>query len=119
MGKLDFAASARRRSGRHGLRAVAQWLALVAICVWQTAAWGADPVEGRKAYMTHCKNCHGTNGASQMPGIPDFSRGEALLQPDMVLVETIRRGSGMMPAYRGLLTDDELLDIVAFLRTLR
>lgn len=82
-------------------------------------ARAADPTEGRRIYMVQCQNCHGANGVAQIPGVPDFSRGQALLQPDMTLVQTIKEGKGMMPAYRGLLTDEELLDVVAFLRTLR
>ena len=94
-------------------------LAFALVSVIQPEARAADPSEGRKTYMAHCQNCHGSNGVGQMPGIPDFSRGEALLQPDAALVRTIQDGKGMMPAYRGLLTEEQLLDVVAFLRTLR
>ncbi len=83
------------------------------------AALAADPSKGRQIYMKHCQNCHGLSGKAQMPGIPDFSRGEGLFRPDIELVRQIRAGRGMMPAYEGLFTEDELLDVVAFLRTLR
>lgn len=86
---------------------------------WQSGVWAADPVQGRKIYMTHCQNCHGVRGEGRLPGMPDFSRGEALLKPDADLLRTIKAGKGMMPAYQGLLSDAALLDVVAFLRTLR
>ncbi len=54
-----------------------------------------------------------------MPGMPDFSRGEALLRPDERIVDVIRRGRGMMPAFEGRFTADEFYDLVAYLRTLR
>lgn len=112
---------------RHGLmarvggRAALMWsmLVLAVALAWQHEARAADPVEGRKIYAAQCQNCHGENGVGQIPGTPDFSRGQALFKPDMTLVQTIKDGKGMMPAYRGLLTDEELLDVVAFLRTLR
>lgn len=121
MRKHGSGAPPRRGGGHAGWRGVVLWSWLVpaAILVWQPGAQAADPTAGRKTYMTHCQNCHGQDGVGRIPGTPDFSRGQALLQPDMTLVRTIKDGKGMMPAYRGLLTEEELLDLVAFLRTLR
>lgn len=101
----------------------ARVLAVVAaaglLCIGATSAMAADPSKGRQIYMQHCQNCHGLGGTPQMPGIPDFRRGESLFKPDIELVRRIRSGQGMMPAYEGLFTEEELLDVVAFLRTLR
>lgn len=91
----------------------------LALLCWGSAAIAADPTKGRQIYMSHCQNCHGMNGVAQMPGVPDFTRGEALFKPDLELVRRIRAGQGMMPAYEGMFTEEELLDVVAFLRTLR
>ncbi len=96
--------------------------AMMLLCVaalWQGAAWSADINKGKQIYVKHCQNCHGARGNGQIPGVPDFSRGERLLQPDANLVTTLRNGKGMMPAYRALLRDHELLDVIAYLRTLR
>ena len=46
-----------------------------------TAAQAADPVEGKKTYKLHCQTCHGAKGGGEMPGMPDFSRGDALFIP--------------------------------------
>lgn len=100
-----------------------QWLAVLVVAltavVAAPSALAADPTNGRQLYMNHCQNCHGANGIGQFPGMPDFSRGESLFRPDIEVVRVIRSGRGMMPAYQGLLTEEELLDVVAFLRTLR
>lgn len=82
-------------------------------------ARAADPSKGQKLFSAHCRTCHGVSGRPAMPGVPDFSRGEGLLKPDMELMAVIKSGSGMMPAYRGLLSDEDILDIIAHLRTLR
>jgi mono/diheme cytochrome c family protein len=103
--------------GRYGRLGSA--LALVLLLGASGAAFAADPTKGRVIYMTHCQNCHGANGVGQLPGMPDFSRGESLFRPDIELVRAILAGRGMMPAYRGMFTEEELLDVVAFLRTLR
>ena len=94
-------------------------LALAMSLLWCGGALAADPGKGRQIYMQHCQNCHGISGKAQMPGVPDFTRGEGLFRPDIELVRQIHTGRGMMPAYEGMFTEDELLDVVAFLRTLR
>jgi len=81
--------------------------------------YAADPLLGGKLYQSHCINCHGANGAGEIPNVPDFSRGENLLQPDNALLETVKSGKGMMPAFRGMFTDDEIRDVIAYVRTLR
>ena len=79
----------------------------------------ADPLQGARSYQSNCINCHGANGAGEIPNIPDFSRGERLLQPDDTLMETIKSGKGMMPAFQGRLSENDILDVIAYLRTLQ
>ena len=79
----------------------------------------ADINNGGQLYARHCQTCHGDRGRPMMPGMPDFTRGEKLFQADASLVSSIKQGKSVMPAYRGLLTDEEILDVVAYLRTLR
>lgn len=78
----------------------------------------ADPNNGAQIYNMHCISCHGNNGSGAMPGAPNFLRGEGLFQSDSSIVTTLENGTGVMPAYRGLLTTQDLLDVVAYLRTL-
>jgi len=82
-------------------------------------AQAADIFKGREVYELHCQTCHGIDGRSIEPGTPDFSRGESLFAPDSELVRQLRDGGGMKPAYRGMLTDNELRDVVAYVRTLQ
>jgi cytochrome c6 len=92
---------------------------LLLVCLVAPAAWAADPQKGGRLYTKNCKDCHGADGVAQMPGVPEFRRGEGLLRSDDDLLQFIRNGSGMMPAYRGLLSDRDILDVIAYLRTLR
>jgi len=84
-----------------------------------TLADAQDIFKGREVYELHCEGCHGADGASFEPGVPDFSRGESLFAPDSELVERLREGSAMKPSFRGLLTDEELRDVIAYVRTLQ
>lgn len=54
-----------------------------------------------------------------MPGASDFTRPETLMKPDNMLANIIRGGRNAMPAYQGLLKDRDILDVIAYLRTLR
>jgi len=94
-------------------------LLLLACIAAPTGVWAADPQKGNQLYTKNCQNCHGADGVAQMPGVPDFRRGEGLFRSDDDLLQFIRNGSGMMPAYRGLLSDRDILDVISYLRTLR
>lgn len=95
---------------------------LAAICatLWFAGdASAADVFRGGELYRRHCAQCHGDDGRPVMPTAPDFTRRERLLQPDPVLLQTLRAGKGAMPAYQGLMRDRDLLDVIAYLRTLQ
>lgn len=79
----------------------------------------ADVVRGAQLYRMHCAGCHGTNGVAPLPSAPSFARGEKLMQPDRMLVASIRSGRAAMPGYFGILNDRDMLDVVAYLRTFR
>lgn len=78
----------------------------------------ADPTRGAPLYERYCASCHGTGGRSVWPGAPDFGRAGVLLKGDSQLLAVMRRGRGVMPSYLGLLKDRDLLDLIAYLRTL-
>lgn len=83
-----------------------------------SASHSADINKGRQLFAAHCAVCHGQSGRSVMPGAPNFDRGEGLLRPDFTLLAAIRAGKNAMPAYQGLLADRDILDVIAYLRTL-
>lgn len=83
------------------------------------AAIAADVMRGANLYRMHCAACHGQNGIAAMPTAPSFQRGERLMQPDMMLLQSVKTGKNAMPAFIGILNDREILDVVAYLRTIR
>jgi len=82
-------------------------------------AQAANPLKGAKTYNERCVDCHGSGGVPNMPGVPDFRRNEALMQNDLQLIRSISLGKGMMPAFQGVLTEQDILDVIAYLRTLQ
>ncbi|RMD62536.1 MAG: cytochrome c [Alphaproteobacteria bacterium] len=83
------------------------------------AARAADVFAGAKIYEEHCARCHGPRGVPVLPNVPDFSRGERLDAPDQVLIERTRAGGRLMPSFDRIISDRDILDVVAFIRTLQ
>ncbi len=82
------------------------------------SAQAADTINGGKLYAVHCVSCHGASGVNIMPNAPNFAQGEGLLKPDYLLLSSIKNGINAMPAYQGILTDQDILDVIVYLRTL-
>ena len=79
----------------------------------------ADIVKGGQLYNRHCAPCHGPTGVSLVPGAPNLGRAERMLQSDLTLLSVLKSGKNAMPGYAGILTDQEILDVIAYSRTLR
>ena len=93
-------------------------LLMVCVAAASGTALAANVFDGRVVYEQHCSVCHGSDGRGELPGIPDFSRmSRSLMQPDAMVFDTVSNGKGGMPAFRGLLEEREILDVIAFLRT--
>lgn len=97
------------------LRPVLAGLSLFLAC---GASLGADTNKGQQLYASNCVICHGQAGRSVMPGAPSFDRGDGLLRPDFTLLASIRSGKNAMPAFQGILADRDIMDVIAYLRTL-
>ena len=92
---------------------------ILAAIGWQPATAGAaDLANGRNLYMAHCSGCHGDKGISFMPQAPNLARGEGMGQPDPLLIDKIRAGKNAMPPFLGILSDRDILDVIAYARTL-
>lgn len=83
-----------------------------------TPATAGDPLNGRTFYNDHCKNCHGASGKGDDFGVPSFSEGNIMFSLDADILPIIKDGRGMMPAFKGVLTDQDILDVISYVRTL-
>ncbi|HEY0977052.1 MAG TPA: cytochrome c [Flavobacteriales bacterium] len=77
---------------------------------------GADPQEGRSLYTAKCSRCHGDDGAKGKWGAKDLQLSRL---SDAALADRIRKGGGIMPAFRKQLTDEQVFAIGAYVRSLR
>lgn len=78
----------------------------------------ADDTEA--LYKSKCQVCHGADGkgspAGQKLGVKDFSSPEVQKQTDAELMQITKEGKGKMPKYEGKLTDDQIKDLIKFIR---
>lgn len=78
----------------------------------------ADDTEA--LYKSKCQVCHGADGkgspAGQKLGVKDFSSPEVQKQTDAELMQLTKEGKGKMPKYEGKLTDDQIKDLIKFIR---
>jgi mono/diheme cytochrome c family protein len=96
-----------------------------------TATAQADPHNGKKIYDQMCAGCHGFRGdggeghrGGFSPHVPTLANKEYMAGvPDDYLVMIVKKGGAYMgkmatmPAWEKRLTDEEIRDIVAHMRT--
>ncbi len=93
---------------------------IVSLCaVLSTSAIAGDSKKGKKHYQSNCAQCHGTNGQPTLPRAANFTKKEGLRVSNKSLMSRIKKGGRACPAYSGILRDQEVLDLIAYLRTFR
>jgi mono/diheme cytochrome c family protein len=109
---------------------------LIALCTLVLAltlqAQAADPEEGKKVYMQFCSSCHGQSGKGDGPAAAalnpkprDHTDREYMSKlSDEQLFKVIKEGgasigkSPLMPPWGPSLKDDQIKDVIAYVRTL-
>jgi mono/diheme cytochrome c family protein len=87
-----------------------------------TCAYAQD--DAAALYKTKCQVCHGADGKGDTPagkklGAKDFHSPEVAKMSDAELIEAVKKGKGKMQAYEGKLTDDQIKDLVKYIRSLK
>ena len=82
-------------------------------------AHAGDPGAGGALYDRYCASCHGFDGFPNLPGTPDFTRGESLAKTDRELIAVIRFGVLSMPGFEHTIDREGLIDVVFYIRTLQ
>ena len=84
-----------------------------------------DRARGKAVDERHCQSCHGPSGRGDGPAaaslkVPptNFQRFQSFLKSDEELLRTIEHGVVFSPmhSWRGRLTDEEMQDVVAYIR---
>jgi mono/diheme cytochrome c family protein len=109
-----------------GCAALELWVvATICLVLGACAPRDQSPVgRGGRVFQRTCSGCHGADGRGVMRlGLSkpprDLTNAEFHAQvTDEQLRSVIRTGKGQMPAFGGLMGEDDLNDVIAFIRTL-
>jgi cbb3-type cytochrome c oxidase subunit III len=83
--------------------------------------------EGKKIYDMNCATCHGSKGAGDgaaaaglNPKPRNFTEGKFKYgSTDKDLFNLISKGKGPMPAWGSILKENQIYDVIAYIRTLK
>jgi mono/diheme cytochrome c family protein len=98
-------------------------IALVAVMA-ATTMTTAFAQAGADTYKAKCAMCHGADGLGATPagkamGAKPLNGAEYVKASDADLIAATKSGKGKMPAFAGKLTDAQIKDAVAYIRTLQ
>jgi len=99
------------------LHSVVKMLVLLMALYFPQMIFANDVFNGKEVFTRECVSCHGATGEGSMPGLPNFKEGQTLFKNDNELMGIIRDGRGIMPSFYGLLTEKDIRDVTAYLRT--
>jgi len=93
-------------------------LALVSSATLAMAQSGGD------TFKAKCAMCHGADGTANTPvgksmKIASFKSPEMIKLSNAAMIASTKDGKGKMPAFAGKLTDSQIKDVVAYIRTLQ
>jgi mono/diheme cytochrome c family protein len=79
---------------------------------------------GADSYKAKCAMCHGADGLAATPmgktmKIASFKDPAMVKAPDAQFIASTTNGKNKMPAYKGKLTDAQIKDVIAYIRTLQ
>ncbi len=109
-----------------------QWMlaaVVISVAAWSETAWaaGGDPAKGRALFDKNCAACHGSQGkgdgptgAMLVPKPADLTSAATVKKSDADLRTIIEKGKPptAMIGWKGQLSDGEIGDVLAYVRSL-
>jgi mono/diheme cytochrome c family protein len=106
------------------MKEVLSGIAIVAtLCLAGSIARAQDVANGEKVYRAKCAMCHGPDGkgdtaVGRTTKARDICSAEVKKESDAAWTEIIVKGKNKMPLYDKKLTDAEVKDVIAYMRSL-
>lgn len=93
-------------------------ITLAAVALWSNPLRAED---GAGLYKAKCAMCHGADGKGATPmgknlGIRDLTSADVQKQSDPELTTIISKGKNKMPAYAAKLTNEQIAQVVTYIR---
>lgn len=105
------------------MRKLIQKTAVLGIALLATGTMSFAQSGGEATYKAKCQMCHGATGAGDTPAgksmkVKGFKDPEVAKMTDAALINITKNGQGKMPAYKDKLSDPQIKEVVAYIRTL-
>lgn len=103
------------------MKALVSVAVLVVVMAFTVPARAQDTPEA--LYKAKCAMCHGPDGAGsavgKKMGVKDFKDPDIVKASDASLIKDTKEGKGKMPKFEGKLSDEQIKDVVKYIRTLQ
>jgi mono/diheme cytochrome c family protein len=83
------------------------------------SSFAGNANNGGAIFQAKCAACHGKDGNAVLPGAPSFAKGERMEKPNSSLKVSITNGLNTMPPFKGVLSDGQVGDLLAYVRKLK
>lgn len=105
------------------MRKLIQKTAVLGIALLATGTMSFAQSGGEATYKAKCQMCHGATGAGDTPAgksmkVKSFKDPEVAKVTDAAMINITKNGQGKMPAYKDKLSDPQIKEVVAYIRTL-
>lgn len=102
---------------------IAGFAAVMAMGGFLMASSASAQSNGEKIYKGKCVGCHSLDGSGSSPAgkamkARDFCSGDAAKEPDAEWTDIITKGKNKMPSFDKKLSDSDIKDVVAYIRSL-
>lgn len=96
---------------------------LAVLCLAASGLRAQDVASGEKVYKAKCASCHGPDGkgetaAGKATKARDLCSADVKKGTDAEWTEIIAKGKNKMPSYDKKITDAEVKDVIAYMRSL-
>ena len=96
---------------------------LAVLCLAAAGLRAQDVASGEKVYKAKCASCHGPDGkgetaAGKATKARDLCSADVKNETDAAWTDIITKGKNKMPSYDKKITDAEVKDVIAYMRSL-
>ncbi len=96
---------------------------LAVLCLAATSLRAQDVASGEKVYKAKCASCHGPDGkgetaAGKATKARDLCSADVKKETDAAWTEIVVKGKNKMPSYDKKISDAEVKDVIAYMRSL-
>src|SRR5579871_1760118 len=97
---------------------------IASLLLFAPSAVSFAQTSGAEIYKSKCQMCHAADGSGDTPAgkamkARPLNSPEVMKQSDADLIAVTKNGRNKMPAFAGKLTDAQITDVIAYIRTLQ